>query len=149
MAKDHRASVAILHPLSSILALSYRTSVLILALATIVTLGRVCGYGFTNAEDQGLITRNPNLNPPTLAGLWNHWRHPHIGLYIPVTYTAWWALAQLGQTSVPDETGSVLNSWIFRTFNLALHVASPLIHLLLVIGIIVLIWNFVAGRRAV
>jgi hypothetical protein len=32
---------------------------------------------------------------------------------------------------------------------LALHVASPLIHLLLVIGIIVLIWNFVAGRRAV
>jgi uncharacterized protein DUF5670 len=32
---------------------------------------------------------------------------------------------------------------------LAFHIASPLIHLLLVIGIIVLIWNFVAGRRAV
>jgi Family of unknown function (DUF5670) len=32
---------------------------------------------------------------------------------------------------------------------LAFHVASPLIHLLLVIGVIVLIWNFVAGRRAV
>ena len=31
----------------------------------------------------------------------------------------------------------------------AFHVASGLIHLLLVIGIIVLIWNFVAGRRAV
>ena len=28
-------------------------------------------------------------------------------------------------------------------------VASGLIHLLLVIGVIVLIWNFVAGRRAV
>lgn len=32
---------------------------------------------------------------------------------------------------------------------LALHVASPLIHILLVVGIVVLIWNFVAGRRAV
>ena len=31
----------------------------------------------------------------------------------------------------------------------AFHVARRLIHLLLVIGIIVLIWNFVAGRRAV
>lgn len=31
----------------------------------------------------------------------------------------------------------------------ALHVGGGLIHLLLVIGVIVLIWNFVAGRRAV
>ena len=31
----------------------------------------------------------------------------------------------------------------------AIHVGGGLIHLLLVIGIIVLIWNFVAGRRAV
>jgi len=32
---------------------------------------------------------------------------------------------------------------------LAFHIASPLIHLLLIIGVIVLIWNFIAGRRAV
>ena len=32
---------------------------------------------------------------------------------------------------------------------LAFHVTSALIHILLVIGIIVLIWNFIAGRRAV
>jgi Family of unknown function (DUF5670) len=31
----------------------------------------------------------------------------------------------------------------------AFHVASGLIHVLLVIGVIVLIWNFVVGRRAV
>ena len=31
----------------------------------------------------------------------------------------------------------------------AFHVAGSLIHLLLVIGVIVLIWNFVVGRRAV
>jgi hypothetical protein len=31
----------------------------------------------------------------------------------------------------------------------AFHAAGGLIHILLVIGVIVLIWNFVAGRRAV
>ena len=31
----------------------------------------------------------------------------------------------------------------------AFHVAGGLIHILLIIGIIVLIWNVVAGRRAV
>lgn len=29
----------------------------------------------------------------------------------------------------------------------AFHVTTALIHILLIIGIIVLIWNFVAGRR--
>jgi hypothetical protein len=31
----------------------------------------------------------------------------------------------------------------------AFHAAGGLIHILLIIGIIVLIWNFVAGRRVV
>ena len=31
----------------------------------------------------------------------------------------------------------------------AFHAAGGLIHILLVVGIIVLIWNFIAGRRAV
>jgi hypothetical protein len=31
----------------------------------------------------------------------------------------------------------------------AFHAAGGLIHILLVIGIIVLIWNFIAGRRTV
>ena len=37
--------------------------------------------------------------------------------------------------------------WVLGFF--AFHVAGGLIHLLLVIGVIVLIWNFVTGRRAV
>ena len=41
----------------------------------------------------------------------------------------------------------ILILWALGFF--ALHVGGGLIHLLLVIGIIVLIWNFVAGRRTV
>ena len=37
--------------------------------------------------------------------------------------------------------------WALGLF--AFHVTSGLIHILLVVGIIVLIWNFIAGRRAV
>lgn len=37
--------------------------------------------------------------------------------------------------------------WALGLF--AFHVTSGLIHILLVVGIIVLIWNFVVGRRAV
>jgi hypothetical protein len=37
--------------------------------------------------------------------------------------------------------------WALGAF--VVHVGGGLIHILLVIGIIVLIWNFVTGRRAV
>jgi hypothetical protein len=37
--------------------------------------------------------------------------------------------------------------WILGAF--VVHVGGGLIHILLVIAIIVVIWNFVAGRRAV
>jgi hypothetical protein len=41
----------------------------------------------------------------------------------------------------------ILILWALGFF--AFHVAGSLIHLLLVIAVIILIWNFVAGRRAV
>ena len=41
----------------------------------------------------------------------------------------------------------ILILWALGFF--AFHVLGGFIHILLVIGIIVLIWNFVAGRRAV
>ena len=41
----------------------------------------------------------------------------------------------------------LLIMWALGFF--AFHVAGGLIHLLLIVGVIVLIWNFVVGRRAV
>jgi TRAP-type C4-dicarboxylate transport system permease small subunit len=48
---------------------SRRLSSIVLVLATIVCFGIVCTYGFTNTEDEGLISRNPMFNPPTAASL--------------------------------------------------------------------------------
>ena len=41
----------------------------------------------------------------------------------------------------------ILILWALGAF--ALHIGGGLIHILLVIGLIVLIWNFITGRRAV
>ena len=41
----------------------------------------------------------------------------------------------------------ILVLWALGAF--ALHIGGGLIHILLVIGLIVLIWNSIAGRRAV
>ncbi|HVI06225.1 MAG TPA: lmo0937 family membrane protein [Sphingomicrobium sp.] len=41
----------------------------------------------------------------------------------------------------------ILILWALGVF--ALHFAGGLIHILLVIGVIVLVWHFIAGRRAI
>src|SRR5262245_38869160 len=104
-----------------------RTSTILLILAVIAALGIVCTFGFTNAEDESLITQNPNLNPATLAGLWNHWREPHLYLYIPMTYTMWWVLALIGHVQTPDENGAMLNPWLFHSANLVLHIVTSVL----------------------
>src|SRR5688500_4960550 len=106
---------------------SRRTSTIILCLATVACFGVVCTYGFTNSEDEGLISRNPMFNPPTLASLREIWTRPHLYLYVPATYTAWWLIAQVAQTQVPDESGATLNPWLFHAANLLMHVIASLL----------------------
>src|SRR5688500_12271705 len=117
VAFDPRSSAV---PSSSMREPSRRAGTIILVLATVACFGAVCTYGFTNSEDEGLISRNPMFNPPTAASLREIWTGPHLFLYVPATYTVWWLLAHVAQTS-PDETGVALNPWIFHGANLLMH----------------------------
>jgi len=103
---------------------SRRASTVILVLATVACFGVVCTFGFTNTEDEGLISRNPMFNPPTFASLREIWTRPHLYLYVPATYTVWWLIAQVAQTSVQDESGATLNPWVFHAANLLMHVVA-------------------------
>ena len=105
---------------------SRRASVVILVLAAVACFGVVGTYGFTNAEDEALIARNPTFNPPTPASLRAIWTTPHLYLYIPATYTAWWLIAQVAQTGA-DASGATLNPWVFHSANLLVHVAAALL----------------------
>lgn len=115
---------------------AYRSSAApaIIVLAILITFGSVCAHEFTNWDDKLNVTHNPHLNPPSEAGLVYFWKHPYEHEYIPLTYSAWWLLAQVARVDTPDAAGIWLNPYIFHTANLLLHLGvSLLVYQLLVL----------------
>lgn len=100
---------------------------LIIVLAVVGTYWSACGGDFTNWDDQMNVTENPNLNPPTGAGLINIWKRPYEHLYIPLTYTLWWLLAHVARLDAPDPNGIWLNPYLFHLANLSLHIGASLV----------------------
>src|SRR3954470_14746926 len=90
----------------------------VIVVAVLLAFGITVNNQFVEWDDHDLILQNPNLNPPTVDGLMNHWREPHRQMYIPVVYTAWWTLAKL--TPHP-------NPIVFHIGNLLVHAASSLV----------------------
>ena len=64
----------------------------VLAAAVLVAFGFSINAQFVGWDDQDLIVKNPNFNPPAVHGLVENWRRPDHQMYIPVVYTAWWTL---------------------------------------------------------
>lgn len=92
----------------------------ILVIATMLTLGRLCGMDFTWWDDDRVLHQNPLMNPATWETVRYYWTHAYMGLYVPVTYTIWSALAAMARVS-PDERGVALNPWIFHSANVLVH----------------------------
>jgi tetratricopeptide (TPR) repeat protein len=81
---------------------------------------------FGGMDDDINVSRNPHFNPPTLAGLRYVWTTPQYDLYVPVTYTAWWLVAQVAYHAEPDASGLQLNPYLFHLLNLILHALAAL-----------------------
>ena len=60
---------------------------------TFLVFGRAIAGAFVSWDDEPLIYANPNIVAPTGESLRWHWTHPHMKLYMPVIYTAWWSIA--------------------------------------------------------
>jgi protein O-mannosyl-transferase len=85
---------------------------------------------FTIWDDNRAVVINPWLNPPTLHNMAQFWnpRHPHMDIWIPLTYTIWSAVAAVSYVPTADpETGAHLNPWIFHGANLLVHAVSVLV----------------------
>src|SRR5438093_9704788 len=80
---------------SSMGATSMRLRISLLVALCLIVFGRALGNGFVNWDDQGQLYENPDFNPPSLAKLARYWRGPHMNLYLPVTYSAWGAIARV------------------------------------------------------
>lgn len=67
-------------------------------------------------DDTALLAANPLLNPPTLKSLGTIWSEPVAGLYTPLSYTLWAAVAAVFR---PGEHPAV-----FHAINLLLHAGA-------------------------
>lgn len=106
---------------------------LLLIFIVLLTLGRICGHGFTGWDDTLTISQNLSFNPPTLQGVLHYWYTPELSLYIPVTYCAWGALAFLSSIGAAQPTP---NPWIFHTASVLVHATSALVVFLLLMRLL-------------
>jgi protein O-mannosyl-transferase len=73
-------------------------------------------FQFVNWDDRDMVVENPLLNPANSAHLREIWTGPHLGLYMPLSYSAWWGLAWASNGS-----GDAAR---FHLLNLFLHAAA-------------------------
>jgi tetratricopeptide (TPR) repeat protein len=97
--------------------------VVALVLVTLFTFGGLFRAEFTSWDDYGTVARNAHIASPTADSLAWLWTHPHMDLYVPVTYTLWWALSALAGGP---------NAALFHGTNVALHAAAAVVLFLLI-----------------
>jgi protein O-mannosyl-transferase len=76
----------------------------------------VCTFGFIGYDDSYNISANPVYNPPEWTGILQAWHRPYLSMYIPATYTAWGAIAELAWGD------GRLDPHLFHLANLLTHV---------------------------
>jgi protein O-mannosyl-transferase len=101
---------------------------LILLILTILALSPVLSGGFIRLDDYDHLFDNPQLRRMSLSGLAGVWARPYWNLYIPITYSVWWALELIGSLA-----GNLAQSaWLFHAFNLGIHLANVVLVFFLV-----------------
>lgn len=98
----------------------------VLVAATLAAYWPVLGHDFIGIDDDVMVARNPDLNPPTAAGVLKYWRSSARALYMPVTYTVWAWTAQAAYDEKPDANGINLSPAWFHALNLLLHMLTAL-----------------------
>jgi tetratricopeptide (TPR) repeat protein len=85
---------------------------------------------FLQWDDFRTIAANPDLNPPTAKSVLRYWdpARPYMDLYVPVTYTAWAAVASMPGAAVSPAPsrpapGPRLDPAAFHTASLLVHAA--------------------------
>jgi protein O-mannosyl-transferase len=115
------------------------------AVVTLLVFGRSIAHEFTNWDDPQTISANKNFLPPTMAKIAGYWRlfpnadagstqtvNNAAGLWVPLTYTVWGALATVAQVRDPASGTIELNPYFYHAASVAVHTASALVvfHLL-------------------
>ncbi|MEI8226750.1 MAG: tetratricopeptide repeat protein [Planctomycetota bacterium] len=101
---------------------------------TVIVFGRIVGFGWVGWDDDIHVTENPGLHPVTIASVWEFWRAPYEGLYIPVSYTVYAAEAAISHRMFPS---GALDPHLFHALSVLLHATCVL-----------LVWRILCTRVA-
>src|SRR4051794_21380689 len=104
---------------------------------TLICYARLFHADFSLLDDIFTVQNNPDFLPPTMKGVLSYWPVFHAGtvneqhgLYIPLTYTYWGAIATVAQTKSvgPGSLSPIdLNPYLFHAGNIVLHTISGLL----------------------
>lgn len=92
----------------------------LLVLLTALALSPALLADFVRLDDYSHLFDNPHLQGRSLSGLAALWVKPYFNLYIPVTYSVWWAATLVGGLWGPLKE----SAWLFHGLNLAVHVTN-------------------------
>ncbi len=122
---------------------------ILLSLAIICVFWKVPKQEFVAWDDNILVYNNPYLNPVTVSNVAHFWQHPYLQLYMPLTYSAWAALAKASRQPTPREVEGVgytdLDAHPFHTVNLILHLLNVLLVFVILRKLVENDWAAAAG----
>jgi protein O-mannosyl-transferase len=109
---------------------------LVLLVAVVVVYVRIFSAGFVSFDDDIHVYANPFLNPPTLQSLGRLWQKAYEGLYVPLAYSIYAAIA--GWAQVPAHADASVGHSVsldpvaFHMVGVGVHVVNALLCFLLV-----------------
>lgn len=102
-------------------------ALILIVLGTLAALWPVLQCDFVVRDDDYTVSQNPLLKPPSVRGVFRYWTWPAWGLYTPVTYTVWSAVALLSPPPTLPTQPYNLNPTTFHATNLTFHVLGTIV----------------------
>lgn len=116
----------------------------VIVLAVFAVFGRTIGHEFTEWDDRHTIQENHSFLPPTWTKIGDYWAitenadsgraqsvNHQYGLWVPLTYSFWGAVAQVAQVRDPAGGSIELNPFVFHAANVTLHAGAAVLVLVL------------------
>jgi hypothetical protein len=93
---------------------------------------------FVDWDDPHTISQNPTIVHPTAESFRKIWTQPHMDLYVPLTYTAWWTVARL--SNADEKPNAELSPRAFHYLNVIAHACTAVVVFAILRGLVEREW---------
>ena len=85
------------------------------------------GFTFVWDDKDPNLLENKYLQNPTLENIIHFWTKPYAQMYIPMSYTVWSGIKQIGTLFPWGQSQNRFNPFIFHLFNVLLHILNGIL----------------------